>query len=102
MTDRRNIHSRLQNWARLYQRMRDVHQDDRRAFDEADARHLDAVMPGLPTMQRSLLWWCYVKQETPEGACLMLGIANKPAVQFVEAFVHAQAAIEALAAGQNG
>jgi len=101
LIDRRNINSRLQNWARLYQRVRDVQQHDRRAFDQVDAQHIDAAMPGLPTLQRSLLWWCYVKLDTADGACLMLGLANKPAVQFIEAFQHAQAAIEALAAGQS-
>jgi hypothetical protein len=101
LTDRRDIGSRLENWARLYTQHRGVQQEERRAFDQVDAQLLERAMPGMPTMQRSLLWWCYVKQETPEGACLMLGIANKPAVQFVAAFRLAQDTIEVLAAGQN-
>ncbi|WP_323141299.1 hypothetical protein [Massilia phyllosphaerae] len=101
MTDRRHIGSRLENWARLHTQHRGVQQEERRAFDQVDAKLLERMMPDLPTIQRSLLWWCYVKQETPEGTCLLLGIANKPAVQFVAAFRLAQTTIEALAAGQN-
>ena len=101
--DRRHIGSRLENWARLYHQMRGTEQPhDRRIFDQADAQLLERMMPALLTFQRCLLWWCYVKRETPEGACLMLGIANKPAVQFVAAFVLAQSAIEALVASHKG
>jgi hypothetical protein len=96
LTERRDIGSRLENWARTYHRMRDVQIPDRRAFDPADALLLEQAMPGLPTMHRSLLWFCYVKQDTPEAVCMMVGIARKPAVQFVEAFRVAQVTLEAL------
>jgi len=69
---------------------------DRRAFDPDDALLLEQAMPGLSSLQRSLLWWCYVRRETPEGACQMLGLEDRPALQFVDAFVHARLAVEAL------
>lgn len=96
MTDRRDIGSRLENWARLFHRQRSAEQQDRRAFDELDARLLEHAMQALPTLQRSLLWWSYVRMETPEQVARRLGLQVKPAVLFVEAFQHAQAAAKHL------
>lgn len=98
MTERRDIGSRLENWARLFHRHRDAgEQPDRRAFDELDARLLEQAMQALPTMQRLLLWWCYIRMETPEQVARRLGIQSRPAVHFVDAFKHAQAAAQHLA-----
>ena len=97
LTERRDIGSRLENWGRV---LRDVLQPspvpDRRRVDVADAKHVDAAMRSLPALQRSLLWWCYVRQAKPEVVCRRLGICARPAVQFVAAFQLAQAAIEQL------
>lgn len=102
MSERRDINSRLQNWARRYQIIRHGDQvHDRRAFDPDDAQVLDRAMPQLPGLQRSLLWWCYVRNETVTDAAMVLGLANKPAVQFVDAFEYAQAAIESLVTSQK-
>ena len=51
-------------------------------------------MQALPTPQRTLLWWCYVRQETPEQVARRLGIQSKPATLFVDAFRQAQAAAQ--------
>jgi hypothetical protein len=87
----------LENWSRLFPQPGAGQQPDRRAFDQADAIHIERAMQALPTLQRSLLWWCYVKQETPERVARHLGIQMRPAVLFVDAFRHAQAAAQALA-----
>lgn len=97
MTQHHDINWRLQNWARLFPQPGAGEQPDRRSFDRADAVHLERAMQALPTLQRSLLWFCYVKQETPEKVARRLGIQTKPAVLFVDAFRHAQAAAQALA-----
>ena len=97
MTERRDIGSRLENWSRLFPQPGAGQQPDRRTFDQADAVHMERAMQALPTLQRSLLWWCYVKQETPDKVARRLGIQCKPAVHFVEAFRHAQAAAQHLA-----
>jgi DNA-directed RNA polymerase specialized sigma24 family protein len=97
LTERRDIGSRLENWARLFQQHRGAgQQQGRRAFDHADAQLLEQAMPALPTLQRSLLWWCYVKQETPDQVGRRLGIAMRPSVQFVDAFRAAQASVQTL------
>lgn len=101
LTDRRNIGSRLENWARLYTQHRGVQQEERRAFDQADAELLDRAMVGLPTLQRSLLWWCCVKLDTPADAGLTLGMANMPVVRMFDAFRVAQVTLEALLAPQE-
>jgi DNA-directed RNA polymerase specialized sigma24 family protein len=99
---RRSIASRLENWARSYHRMRGAEPvQDRRVFDAEDALLLERAMPGLSSLHRSLLWWCYVKQETPEGACQMLGLENRPALHFLDAFGHARQAVEALVGHMN-
>ena len=97
MTERRDIGSRLENWARLFPQPGAGEQPDRRTFDQVDAVHMERAMQALPTLQRSLLWWAYVKQEAPEKVARRLGIQTKPAVLFVDAFQHAQAAAQALA-----
>lgn len=98
MTERRDIGARLENWGRLFQSPRGAGQpQDRRVFDQADAHLLDQAMPALPNMQRSLLWWCYVRQETPESVCRRLGIAQRPATHFIDAFRAAQTTIQAMA-----
>jgi DNA-directed RNA polymerase specialized sigma24 family protein len=97
LTERRDIGSRLENWARLFPQPGAGEQPDRRAFDPTDAAHLERAMQALPTLQRSLLWWCYVKQDTPEKVARRLGISMRPALHFVDAFRHAQAAAHALA-----
>jgi hypothetical protein len=97
LIERRTISSRLENWAKMYQRMRNTPQaDERRAFGMADALLLDRAMPQLSTMQRSLLWWCYVKQDSADDVCTILGLARKPALQFIEAVRVAEATVEAL------
>ena len=96
MIQRRCIASRLDNWARMYQRVRGVQPDDRRAFDLADAQLLDRAMVDLPTLQRSLLWWCCVKLDTPADASLMLGMTNMPVLRMFDAFRVAQVTLEAL------
>lgn len=96
MTERRDIGSRLENWARLFcQPRNDAAPYDQRAFDVDDALLLDGAMTGLPTAQRCLLWWCYVRQEPAEKVCGRLGIAQRPATHFIDAFRAAQQAVEA-------
>lgn len=97
MTERRDIGWRLENWAQLFPQPGTGQPQDRRVFDRGDAVHLERAMQALPTLQRSLLWFCYVKQETPEKVARRLGIQARPAVLFVDAFRHAQAAAQALA-----
>ncbi len=96
MTDRRDIGSRLENWARLHRQESSpiMEKGERRAFDLADAQLLDLAMRDLPTGARSLLWWCYVKQVTPDAACRKLGIARRPMADFVRVFRAAQDGIE--------
>jgi DNA-directed RNA polymerase specialized sigma24 family protein len=96
VTERRDINSRLENWSRLFHRQRSADQQDRRTFDELDAHLLERAMQGLPTLQRSLLWWCYVRMETPEQVARRIGLQIKPTVLFVDAFRHAQAAAQHL------
>jgi hypothetical protein len=97
LTERRDIGARLENWARVFQQARAGQPQDRRAFDHADAQLLEQAMPALPNMQRSLLWWCYVRQETPETVCRRVGIVQRPATHFIDAFRTAQATVQALA-----
>jgi len=91
--ERRDIGARLENWARLHRQDNRpiMEKGERRAFDLADARLLDAIMPQLITQARTLLWWCYVKQETAE-----VGIYHRSATYFVDAFRKAQAAVETI------
>lgn len=117
MTELRDIGSRLENWARVYhdnprpglsptaafcdQLRREAEGDnsppERRKVDEDDAELIERGMRKIDTRHRMLLWWCYVKQETPEKVTRRLGIQTKPAVLFIDAFRHAQAAAQALA-----
>ena len=119
MTDqeRRDIGSRLENWARwntsggrtigvsptgaYCDRLRrealgdEPKQGERRTVDEADALLIERAMPKLDTRTRMLLYWCYIKQAQPEVVCRKMSIAHRPATVFVEQFRQAQAAVEA-------
>lgn len=115
MTERRDIGSRLENWARVYhdnprpglsptgafcdQLRREAEGDraspERRKLDEDDAALLERGMRQIGTRHRLLLWWCYIKQAHPGEVCRSMGIAYKPATVFVKAFRDAQDAIAA-------
>ena len=119
--ERRDIGSRLENWARwstanearpassptaaFCDRLRREAEgdtsrtpDERRRIDEDDALLLELNMRHLDTKHRLLLWWCYIRQARPEIVCRKMGIPNHPATEFVRVFRDAQGAIEALAA----
>ncbi|WP_371763371.1 hypothetical protein [Massilia sp.] len=113
MTDRRDIGSRLENWARVYrdhtrvgisptgaycdQLRRDAEGEkpapERRKLDEADAQLIERGMRELETKHRMLLYWCYIRQAQPEVVCRKMAIAHRPATVFVKAFRDAQDAI---------
>jgi DNA-directed RNA polymerase specialized sigma24 family protein len=123
LTERRDIGSRLENWARwctlatgraqyasqtgaICERMRmavegSATSSERRAIDEDDAYRFERAMPKLDTKARMLLWWCYIKQAPPHLVCSRMGIPQKPATEFVKVFRDAQAAIELLVDGNN-
>jgi len=69
---------------------------ERRIVDEADALRIELAMRGLDTRTRLILWWCYIQQAQPEVVCRKMGIAHKPATEFVSQFRQAQAAVEKL------
>jgi DNA-directed RNA polymerase specialized sigma24 family protein len=117
LTDRRDIGSRLENWARAY---RDTYRagisptgaycdqlrraaegekpaPERRKVDEDDAARIERAMRELPTEHRLLLYWCYIKQAQPEIICRKLSIARKPATVFITRIRDAQRAIESAA-----
>jgi hypothetical protein len=116
LTDRRDIGSRLENWARVYhdnprpglsptaafcdQLRREAEgekpQAERRKVDEADAALIERGMRELETKYRMLLWWCYIKQAQPEVVCRKLAIAHRPATVFVNLFRDAQRAIQSV------
>lgn len=118
MTDRRDIGSRLENWARVYrdtyragisptgaycdqlrrEALGETPQTERRKVDEADAALLERSMRELETKHRLLLYWCYIKQAMPEVVCRKVAIAHRPATVFIGVFRQAQAAIESIAA----
>ncbi|ALK96989.1 hypothetical protein AB595_04790 [Massilia sp. WF1] len=118
MTERRDIGSRLENWARVYrdttrqgisptgaycdQLRREALGDtsaspERRKIDEDDARRIEESMRELETKHRLLLYWCYVKQAQPEVVCRKCSIAHRPATVFINLFRQAQRAIESIA-----
>jgi DNA-directed RNA polymerase specialized sigma24 family protein len=116
--ERKEIGARLENWARwniagtrtigtsptavFCERLRkdalgeDPGHGERRAVDESDALRLELAMRGLDTRTRMILWWCYIQQAQPEVVCRKMGIAHKPATEFVSQFRQAQAAVEKL------
>jgi hypothetical protein len=116
MTDRRDIGSRLENWARVYhdnprpglsptaafcdQLRREAEGEkpapERRKVDEADAALIERGMRELETKYRMLLWWCYIKQAQPEVVCRKMAIAHRPATVFVNLFRDAQRAIQSV------
>jgi DNA-directed RNA polymerase specialized sigma24 family protein len=117
--ERRDIGSRLENWARwstanerrpassptaaFCDRLRrealgDTSKapDERRRIDEEDALAIERAMRHLTTQHRMLLWWCYIRQAQPEVVCRKMSIAHKPATVFVNLFRQAQGAVESL------
>jgi hypothetical protein len=116
LTERRDIGSRLENWARVYrdttragisptgafcdQLRREAEgekpQAERRRVDEADAALLERGMRELETKHRLLLYWCYVRQAMPEVVCRKCSIAHRPATVFITLFRQAQRAIESV------
>lgn len=122
MTDRRDIGSRLENWARVYQDRprqgisataaycdqlrREAEGDasvspERRKIDEQDAHAIERGMRELETKHRLILWWCYIRQAPPEKVCRVLSLAHRPATVFVNAFRDAQRAIERIVDAQT-
>jgi hypothetical protein len=113
LSERRDIGSRLENWARVYhdnprpglsptaafceQLRREAEGDrsspERRKLDEDDAELIERGMRKIETRHRMLLWWCYIKQAHPGEVCRNMRIAHKPATVFVKAFRDAQDAI---------
>lgn len=114
MSDRRDISSRLENWARAY---RDTYRagisptgaycdhlrrealgegasPERRKVDQEDADRIERGMRDLETKHRMMLWWCYIKQADPNVVCRRMAIAHRPATVFVGLFRAAQRAIE--------
>lgn len=116
MTERRDIGSRLENWARVYrdtyragisptgaycdqlrrEALGETPQVERRRVDDADAALLERGMRELETKHRMLLYWCYIKQADPNVVCRRLSIAHRPATVFVGVFRAAQRAIESI------
>lgn len=123
MTERRDIGSRLENWARVYQDRprqgisptaaycdqlrREALGDtsaspERRKIDEEDAHRIERGMRELETKHRLLLYWCYVRQAMPEVVCRKCSIAHRPATIFIDMFRAAQRAIETVVEQQQG
>ena len=117
MTERRDIGSRLEIWARwatlttgpvsaasqtgaICERLRKAElgsaggSDERRKVDEDDALLLELAMRKLKTFDRLLLWWCYIDQARPEVVCRKLSIPRHPATEFMRLFRSAQTSIE--------
>jgi hypothetical protein len=114
LTERRDIGSRLENWARVYrdttrvgisptgafcdQLRREAEGEkpatERRRLDEADAALIERGMRELETKHRMLLYWCYIRQADPNVVCRRMSIAHRPATVFVNLFRQAQRAIE--------
>ena len=121
MTERRDIGSRLENWARVYhdnprpglsptaafcdQLRREAEGDksppERRKVDEEDAAIIERGMRHIDTRHRMLLWWCYIKQAHPGEVCRRMRIDHKPATVFVKAFRDAQDAIASVVEPRN-
>lgn len=116
MTERRDIGSRLENWAKVFrdttrvgisptgaycdQLRREAEGEkpapERRKLDEADAALIERGMRELETKHRMLLYWCYIRQAQPEVVCRKMAIAHRPATVFVNLFRQAQAAIQSV------
>jgi hypothetical protein len=116
LTERRDIGSRLENWARVYrdttrvgisptgaycdQLRREAEGErpvpERRKLDEADAHLIERGMRELETKHRMLLYWCYIRQAQPEVVCRKMAIAHRPATVFVNLFRQAQGAIQSI------
>ena len=116
MTERRDIGSRLENWAKVFrdttrvgisptgaycdQLRREAEGEkpapERRKVDEVDAALIERGMRELETKHRMLLWWCYIKQAQPEVVCRKMAIAHRPATVFVNLFRDAQRAIQSV------
>jgi hypothetical protein len=116
LTERRDIGSRLENWARVFrdttrvgisptgaycdQLRREAEGEkpahERRQPDEADAQLIERGMRELETKHRMLLYWCYIRQAQPEVVCRKMAIAHRPATVFVNLFRQAQGAIQSV------
>lgn len=113
MTERHDIGSRLENWARwatltsvptaassqtgaICERLRKAElgcssgSDERRKIDEDDALLIELAMRKLKTFDRLLLWWCYINQARPEVVCRKLSIPRHPATELVRLLRAAQ------------
>ncbi|KQQ94981.1 hypothetical protein [Massilia sp. Leaf139] len=123
MTDyeRRDIGSRLENWARVYrdtyrigisatgafcdqlrrEALGEIGSPERRALDDADAEVIELAMRTLETKHRMMIWWCYIKQAHPGEVCRSLSIAHRPVTVFTTAFRAAQLAVEKAAEPRN-
>jgi DNA-directed RNA polymerase specialized sigma24 family protein len=113
---RRDIGSRLENWARVYRPTRTIGVSatgafcdrlereangekptgDRRKVDEEDAHAIELAMRHLSRRDRLMLRYCYIDQERPEAVCRKLSIAHRPANVFVTVFRQAQGALNTL------
>ena len=113
---RRDIGSRLENWARVYRSTRTIGVSatgafcdrlereangekptgDRRKVDEEDAHAIELAMRALSRRDRLMLRYCYIDQERPEAVCRKLSIAHRPATVFVALFRQAQAILDNL------
>jgi hypothetical protein len=116
LTERRDIGSRLENWARVFrdttrvgisptaafcdqlrrEAMGEQPAPERRKLDEEDARRIEIGMRELETKHRMMLYWCYIRQAQPEVVCRKMAIAHRPATVFVSLFRQAQAAIQSV------
>jgi len=114
--DRRDIGSRLENWARVYRPQRQIGvsatakfcdqlqreaegekpSGERRKVDQADAEAIERAMRLLSHRDRLMLKLCYIDQDRPEAVCRKLGLSHRPATIFVTAFRKAQGAVELL------
>jgi hypothetical protein len=121
LTERRDIGSRLENWARCFrdttrvgisptgafcdqlrrEAMGEMPAPERRKVDEADARIIEAGMRELETKHRMLLYWCYIRQAEPHVVCRKMAIAHRPATVFLNVFRDAQRAIESIVGGME-
>jgi DNA-directed RNA polymerase specialized sigma24 family protein len=122
LTERRDIGSRLENWARVYrdtqrqgisptaaycdQLRRDALGDtsaspERRKIDEEDARLIETGMREIPRRQAEMLRLCYIDQADPNKVCRRMSIPHRPSSTFVSLFRAAQAAIEAAVEPRN-
>jgi len=112
--ERRDIGSRLENWARVYrdtyragisptaafcdqlrrEALGEVGSPERRRVDDIDAERIEHAMRTLETKHRLMMYWCYIKQAHPGEVCRSLHIAHRPATVFTTAFRAAQLAVE--------